>query len=72
MTKPQQQQRHSNFLEEEQKYKVEVGQEEESYGYEFLCKSLNPRRAYRKFHGAEKMEGRYSGVDVNQSLVRGI
>ena len=35
-------------------------------------KSLDPRRAYRKFHGAEKVEGRYSGVDVNQSLVRGI
>ena len=35
-------------------------------------KSLDPRRAYRKFHGAEKVESRYSGVDVNQSLVRGI
>ena len=37
-----------------------------------LCKSLGPIRAYRKFHGGEKVEGRYSGVDVNQRLVRGI
>ena len=48
-----------------------MGQEEESCEYEFLCKSLDPIRAYRKFHGGEKVEGRYSGVDVNQRLVRG-
>ena len=38
----------------------------------FCLQNSMDRRAYRKFHGAEKMEGRYSGVDVNQSLVRGI
>lgn len=50
---------------------MEVGQEDESCGYRCLRESSDPRRVYGNFRGAEKVEGRDSGVDMKQSLARG-